>query len=78
MRSMDAPNTTNKRGRDYDLQGQIKFTKERCVPEVAEPAKHKPAHDEFWESENVPNVTVIREHLRAEGTIEIESSEIWG
>lgn len=67
---MDAPNTTNKRGRDYDLQGQIKFTKERCVPEVAEPAKHKPAHDEFWESENVPNVTVIREHLRAEGKFE--------
>jgi hypothetical protein len=58
----------DKKARGYDLQGQIKYTKERCVPEVAEPAQHKLSRAEFWESENVPNVKLIREHLRAEGT----------
>jgi hypothetical protein len=54
-------------GKGYDLQGRIKYTKERCVPEVPEPAKHKLTKEEFWECENVPNVKLIREHLKAEG-----------
>jgi hypothetical protein len=61
----------SRRSKSYDLQGQIRFTKVRCVPEVPEPAKHLLSETEFWKVDDsynrIPNVEAIKEHLIAEG-----------
>jgi len=51
----------------FDLQGAIKDTKSRMMPDVPQPPSDIPTDDQFWKAENLPDVEFIKKHLEAEG-----------